>query len=337
VILISHNPAKTSSRSPYTEPVLRSARTVAEYKRTETTQQQVVRGDHRGPVSKVPGPGGPRYEHGHRTEPLEAAAPRADASARTRALVDRRQVRRARLAADHRRPDHHRDRLPVAERPLPHRRQLRQPDRAVAPYAVDRDGRRFALLLGEIDLSIGFVSASRRAVALPARPTATSCRPPCVASRSAPASRSARFHGLIITKIGVPSFVVTLAGLLAWNGVVLLLIGSRGTVILQNDFVDRPRQRLHGPGPRLVLCRHHPRSTALIHLLRIRIARSGGLANDPIGSSCSGSAGLGRRAGDRDRRRQPGSRRPYVGHPRRRAVLTSRDLRPEPTRFGRHV
>ena len=44
-------------------------------------------------------------------------------------------------------------------------------------------------------------------------------------------------HGLIITKIGVPSFVVTLAGLLAWNGVVLLLIGSRGTVILQNDFV----------------------------------------------------------------------------------------------------
>ena len=33
-------------------------------------------------------------------------------------------------------------------------------------------------------------------------------------------------HGLIITKVGVPSFVVTLAGLLAWNGVVLLLIGT---------------------------------------------------------------------------------------------------------------
>ena len=35
----------------------------------------------------------------------------------------------------------------------------------------------------------------------------------------------------------MPSFVVTLAGLLAWNGVVLLLIGSRGTVILQDDFI----------------------------------------------------------------------------------------------------
>ena len=56
------------------------------------------------------------------------------------------------------------------------------------------------------------------------------------------------FHGLIITKIGVPSFVVTLAGLLAWNGVVLLLIGSRGTVILQNDFVIGLANDFMAPG-----------------------------------------------------------------------------------------
>ena len=31
--------------------------------------------------------------------------------------------------------------------------------------------------------------------------------------------------------------MVTLAGLIAWNGVVLLLIGSRGTVVLQDDFM----------------------------------------------------------------------------------------------------
>ena len=41
---------------------------------------------------------------------------------------------------------------------------------------------------------------------------------------------------MIITKLGVPSFVVTLAGLLAWNGAVLLLIGDKGTVIIQNSF-----------------------------------------------------------------------------------------------------
>jgi D-xylose transport system permease protein len=44
-------------------------------------------------------------------------------------------------------------------------------------------------------------------------------------------------HGLLITKIGIPSFVVTLAGLLGWQGVVLLLIGDRGTVTLQDDLV----------------------------------------------------------------------------------------------------
>ena len=44
-------------------------------------------------------------------------------------------------------------------------------------------------------------------------------------------------HGLLITKIGIPSFVVTLAGLLAWNGVVLLLIGDAGTVTVQNDVI----------------------------------------------------------------------------------------------------
>ena len=57
-------------------------------------------------------------------------------------------------------------------------------------------------------------------------------------------------HGLIITKVGVPSFVVTLAGLLAWNGVVLLLIGSKGTVILQNDFVIGLANDFLAPGGR---------------------------------------------------------------------------------------
>ncbi len=41
-------------------------------------------------------------------------------------------------------------------------------------------------------------------------------------------------QGALIAKLNLPSFVVTLAGLLAWSGVVLLMIGSRGTVTLQN-------------------------------------------------------------------------------------------------------
>ena len=48
-------------------------------------------------------------------------------------------------------------------------------------------------------------------------------------------------HGLIITKARVPSFVVTLAGLLAWSGVVLILTTQAtdaGTVRIQDSFIN---------------------------------------------------------------------------------------------------
>ena len=47
-------------------------------------------------------------------------------------------------------------------------------------------------------------------------------------------------HGLVITKAGVPSFVVTLAGLLTWSGVVLILTteySTAGTIRIQNETV----------------------------------------------------------------------------------------------------
>jgi D-xylose transport system permease protein len=41
--------------------------------------------------------------------------------------------------------------------------------------------------------------------------------------------------GFAVSRIGIPSFVVTLALFLAWQGVILQLIGSGGTLALQND------------------------------------------------------------------------------------------------------
>ena len=35
-------------------------------------------------------------------------------------------------------------------------------------------------------------------------------------------------QGLLITRLGLPSFVVTLAGLLGWEGVLLLVLGNGG-------------------------------------------------------------------------------------------------------------
>jgi D-xylose transport system permease protein len=45
-------------------------------------------------------------------------------------------------------------------------------------------------------------------------------------------------QGYWFAKIGVPSFVVTLAGLLAWNGVVLQVIGNQGTIVIQDKVIN---------------------------------------------------------------------------------------------------
>ena len=95
------------------------------------------------------------------------------------------------------------------------------------------------LLLGEIDLSVGFVSGVAGVlVALLTFPDNHNVFgwPAALVVALLAGLAIGLLHGLIITKLGVPSFVVTLAGLLAWNGVVLLLIGDSGTVIIQNNF-----------------------------------------------------------------------------------------------------
>jgi len=108
-----------------------------------------------------------------------------------------------------------------------------------AAIAIIAMGVVFVLLLGEIDLSVGYVSGVAGVIAAILLIPDGNEVPTWIAIALALGSGIAigTFHGLIITKLGIPSFVVTLAGLLAWNGVVLLLIGSRGTVVLQDDFM----------------------------------------------------------------------------------------------------
>ena len=152
-----------------------------------------------------------------------------------------------------------------------------------APYAVIAMGVTFALLLGEIDLSIGFVSGVGGVL------TAILLTP----DKSVPPTwlvmvivivagfGIGTLHGLIITKVGVPSFVVTLAGLLAWNGVVLLLIGSKGTVILQNDFVVGLANNFLKTGDAWILMLVCLGIYAALQLISLRSRKAAGLATDP--------------------------------------------------------
>jgi D-xylose transport system permease protein len=99
----------------------------------------------------------------------------------------------------------------------------------------------FVLLLGEIDLSVGYVSGiGGVTVALLQEPGKGYQVAGLLAILIAVAVGAAigAFQGSFVALIGVPSFVVTLAGLLAWQGVVQKAIGSQGVITIQNNTVN---------------------------------------------------------------------------------------------------
>jgi D-xylose transport system permease protein len=110
---------------------------------------------------------------------------------------------------------------------------------AVATIAI---GVVFVLLIGEIDLSVAFVSAVGAVVmTLLLRPDNPGWPWWLAIGVALLCTTAIGFvQALVITKAGVPSFVVTLAGLLIWSGVVLILTtqySTAGTIRIQNDRV----------------------------------------------------------------------------------------------------
>ncbi|MGV8979392.1 MAG: sugar ABC transporter permease [Cellulomonas sp.] len=108
-----------------------------------------------------------------------------------------------------------------------------------AVFSLLAMGQVFALLLGEIDLSIGFVAGVSAVVMCElAKP---SFGWPWWAAIGAALVASALIgvlQGTLITRIGLPSFVVTLAGLLFWQGVMLWILGSGGSILIQDDIIN---------------------------------------------------------------------------------------------------
>ncbi|MEV6184302.1 sugar ABC transporter permease, partial [Streptomyces sp. NPDC052015] len=93
----------------------------------------------------------------------------------------------------------------------------------------------FVLLLGEIDLSVGSVSGVAGAAF--AVLNVTHGMPEWLALILAilTGTVAGAIHGFVFARIGVPAFAVTLAGLLFWNGFMLQILGSNGTINLDSS------------------------------------------------------------------------------------------------------
>ena len=99
----------------------------------------------------------------------------------------------------------------------------------------------FVLLIAEIDLSIGFLSGI-------AALTAAELQLPeghnwpgwaCILAALAVVAIIGAAQGAFVAKVGVPSFVVTLAGLLIWQGVILKVLQVRGVIIIEEDWINK--------------------------------------------------------------------------------------------------
>ncbi|MGW1892808.1 sugar ABC transporter permease [Streptomyces sp. NPDC002004] len=95
----------------------------------------------------------------------------------------------------------------------------------------------FVLLLGEIDLSVGSVSGLAGATFAVLNVTHGMNEWLAFFLAILTGAVAGAIHGFVFARIGVPAFAVTLAGLLFWNGLMLQILGSNGTINLDPDGV----------------------------------------------------------------------------------------------------
>ena len=153
----------------------------------------------------------------------------------------------------------------------------------VAAVATISIGVVLVLLLGEIDLSVGAVSGLAAAVMAvlsvkegldpgardPCRPRASAARSACSTASWSPI-------------FGIPSFVVTLAGLLAWQGAQLAVLGDTGSVNLPDSIITDLTSTFFDPAVGWALAAAAIAAFAVSLFMRRTKRVSAGLEAEPV-------------------------------------------------------
>ncbi len=147
----------------------------------------------------------------------------------------------------------------------------------------------YALILSEIDLSVGFVGAVGAAIALAliGSPTNWPWWAGLIVGLAACFVIGA-FQGAVITRLKIPSFVVTLAGLLGWQGVLIYVFdtdkGATGGVInVTNSVIDDLVSGNMTPAAGWIVLVIAVGLFALTSILSTSRRRSQGLSAPPLG------------------------------------------------------
>jgi D-xylose transport system permease protein len=99
----------------------------------------------------------------------------------------------------------------------------------------------FVLLLGEIDLSIGYLAGIGALIVAELQLPGSKYQMSGILAMLLAVAVCAAIGGVqgsIVAFVGVPSFVVTLAGFLIWQGVILNKLQERGTIIIQDRWIN---------------------------------------------------------------------------------------------------
>ncbi|WP_224055046.1 sugar ABC transporter permease [Celerinatantimonas diazotrophica] len=147
-------------------------------------------------------------------------------------------------------------------------------------------GEVFILILGEIDLSLGFVAGIGATVAtVLVQPSFGWSWPLAVIAALCVSGALGVFQGLLITRLKLPSFVVTLAGLLGFQGLMIQLLGTGGTIPINSNVINNFANGTLSPTVGWIVTILVILGFSVFTLRRDGLRRASGLVAPPVGLS----------------------------------------------------